>query len=113
MAVSECEGQVFAVALEQPRARAGDHRVDEQLELIEQALAQQGPHEGAARPTVMSLPGCSFSLARVALTSPLITVVGPQSALPRVLEMTILGVFVISGACGGAAGPVNTPRNSS
>src|SRR4029078_11683682 len=50
MAVSEREGQAFAVALEQPRARAGDHRVDEQLELIEQALAQQGPQEGAARP---------------------------------------------------------------
>ena len=64
-------------------------------------------------PTMMSPPGCSFSLARAALTSPRITVVGPQSGLSRVVDTTSLGMFVISGACGGAAGPVNTPRNSS
>jgi len=42
-----------------------------------------------------------------------ITLVGPQPGLVKVVETTTFRVAVIIPACGGAAGPVNTPWNSS
>ena len=64
-------------------------------------------------PTVMSWPGCCLSAVKAAVILLLITLVGPQSGLVRVVETTTFGVAVIIPACGGAAGPVNTAWNSS
>jgi len=67
----------------------------------------------ALAPTEMSWPGCCLSSVKAAVMWLLITLVGPQSGFASVVETTTFGVAVISPACGGAAGPVNTPRNSS
>ncbi len=98
---------------EQALACAGHDRVHEQPELVEQVLGEQEPDQGAAGSDGDIRAGLLLSSVRAAVMSLLITVVGPQSGSFRVAEMTTLGVAVIIPACGGAAGPVNTLRNSS